>query len=317
MKGSYQIRIESKFLTYSFTVRRNITIIRGDSATGKTTLIAMLQAHQEDAESSGITVRCDRQCVVLTSARWEDNLASIHDSIVFIDEGGRFMRSEEFAAAVARSSNYYVLITREGLDNLPYSVDEIYGVRLSQQYAGLKKTYNELYHIYHPHRVDRREDEVIVEDSNSGYQFFRQVFQDLPCKSAGGKSNIAAIVKAASENKTVLIIADGAAFGCEMEHMDRLINSGADIILYLPESFEWLILHSGLLHDQNVRDILENPSEYIDSGEYVSWERFFAHILAAKTQGTWLAYSKSRLNTNYLDEKVRNQICRELPDVIR
>lgn len=36
MKGSYHIIVQNKRIRYEFDIRRNITIIRGDSATGKT-----------------------------------------------------------------------------------------------------------------------------------------------------------------------------------------------------------------------------------------------------------------------------------------
>lgn len=39
MRGTYEIRVENRRMQYKFTVRRNITVIRGDSATGKTTLV--------------------------------------------------------------------------------------------------------------------------------------------------------------------------------------------------------------------------------------------------------------------------------------
>ena len=71
-----------------------------------------------------------------------------HNSIVFIDECNDFIRREEFASEVKRSDNYFVLVTRDDLPNLSYSVEEIYGIRMSKQYAGLKKTYNEFYQIY-------------------------------------------------------------------------------------------------------------------------------------------------------------------------
>ena len=37
MKGSYWFRAKSKKVLFEFSIRRNITIIKGDSATGKTT----------------------------------------------------------------------------------------------------------------------------------------------------------------------------------------------------------------------------------------------------------------------------------------
>ena len=46
----------------------------------------------------------------------------------------------------------------------------------------------------------------------------------------------------------VLVIADGAAFGSELEKIYRLMESQPNkITLYLPESFEWLVLKSGML----------------------------------------------------------------------
>jgi hypothetical protein len=41
-----------------------------------------------------------------------------------------------------------VIVSREGLANLPYSVEEIYGIRESGKYASMKRVYNEFYHIY-------------------------------------------------------------------------------------------------------------------------------------------------------------------------
>lgn len=41
MRGIHHITIQNKRVRYDFDVRRNITVIRGDSATGKTTLVDM------------------------------------------------------------------------------------------------------------------------------------------------------------------------------------------------------------------------------------------------------------------------------------
>ena len=38
MKGSYRFVVKSKKMLFDFKIRRNITVIKGDSATGKTTL---------------------------------------------------------------------------------------------------------------------------------------------------------------------------------------------------------------------------------------------------------------------------------------
>ncbi len=53
-----------------------------------------------------------------------------------------------YAIVINMTDNYFVIVTREDLPNLPYSVDEIYGIHTSGRYHDLKRTYNELYHIY-------------------------------------------------------------------------------------------------------------------------------------------------------------------------
>ena len=84
MKGLHKVIVQNNRLHYEFDIRRNITIIQGNSATGKTTL----------------------------------------------------------------TDNYYVLITRENLYNLPYSVEEIYGLHSSGKYQNTRKVYQQMYRIY-------------------------------------------------------------------------------------------------------------------------------------------------------------------------
>lgn len=138
MRGGHRIRVQNRKVCYEFEIKRNITVIRGDSATGKTTLIDMIAQYESDGRQSGIELVSDKECAVLTGVRWKENLKDIRDSIVFIDESDRFITSVEFAGEVAESDNYYVIVTRDNLGNLPYSVDEIYGIHVSGKYAGTK-----------------------------------------------------------------------------------------------------------------------------------------------------------------------------------
>jgi len=110
-------------------------------------------------------------------------------------------------------------------------------------------------------------DQIITEDTNSGYEFFSTVIESLNssiiCSTAGGKSNIFNCISD-SKDQSVLIIADGAAFGAEMERICDMIRSGSDIHLFLPESFEWLILNADIIKDIP-RDEIEHAEEYADS----------------------------------------------------
>lgn len=169
--------------------------------------------------SSGVDVISDVSCRVLEGVNWKLILQNAAGNIFFIDEENAFINTEEFAAAVRGSDNYFVLITRENLYNLPYSVEEIYGL----------------------------------------YEVMQQ------------KENIK---------------------------------------LYLPESFEWIILKAGLIEEKEIRKMLEEPEQYIDSKDYFSWERFFSHLLIEKTKDTYLQYRKTSLNKTYLHDKNKEKILR-------
>lgn len=238
MKGHYQILVANSKVHYDFTIRRNITIIKGNSATGKTTLVEMIREYYEAGPGSGITLKADKPCRVLAGRDWKILLSAIRQTIIFIDEDNAFLPTDEFAEAVRQSDNYYVIVTREGLPNLPYSVEEIYGIRESGKYASLKQVYNEFYHIYGKTDYTRtiKAENVIVEDSNSGFEFFASVSQkeNYHVTSAGGKSNIfGELMKIASGN--ALVIADGAAFGPEMDRIMKLLQQRPGITLYLKD----------------------------------------------------------------------------------
>ena len=131
MKGKHKVVIKDNRLHYEFEIKRNITIIKGDSATGKTTLINMIRQFTNLGNSSGIELVCDVPCRVLEGIDWQIILHNISGNIIFIDE--------ENAKAVRESDNYFVLITRENLYNLPYSVEEIYGLHSSGKYQNTKR----------------------------------------------------------------------------------------------------------------------------------------------------------------------------------
>lgn len=312
MKGVHRVIVQNKRIRYDFEIRRNITIVRGDSATGKTALVDMIREHYENGEASAIELICDKECTVLDGRTWTGQLSLMKDSIVFIDEGNDFVMGDAFASAIQNTDNYYVIVTREGIPSLPYSIHEIYGIRDSGKYGTLKRTYNEFYHLYHAQDSNQviRPEKLITEDSNSGFQFFEGICERsgrTVCISAQGKSNVfASVVKQRDEN--ILVIADGAAFGSEMEKLMRLIKNRPNVTLYLPESFEWLILKSGLIEDGNISAVLEHPEAYIESRNYFSWERFFTAQVVQSTSGSYLRYTKRQLNASYLQDKVLERI---------
>ena len=318
MLGRYEIRIYNKRVHYHFTIKRNITVIQGDSATGKTELVRMIADYENNKESSGITLLCSRPCVVIEYAFWKEKIASLSQCICFIDEGAAFLQSNGFAEAIKHSDNYFVLVTRDSLEQLPYSIEEIYGMRQereSQKYKGAKRVYNELYPLYNV-KADQRllPDVVLTEDSNAGYMFFKDVFGEI-CETAGGKSNILSRLLKTQEQE-LLAIVDGAAFGPEMAGVMRYIrDTDKRIVLYAPESFEYLLLKADIIG--HTSPVTEETYSYADSRRYFSWEEFYTDYLVRQSAHTVYPYSKKRLDTAYLTTKVKRKILEQLPEKVR
>ena len=317
MVGKYAIRIYDSKVSYYLEIQRKITILRGDSATGKTTLINMLLDYSRLGSGSGVTVECDVKCTTFsfTDEMQLQILQNMHGYILFFDENNPFIRTQVFAENVIKSDNYFVIICRDDLPQLPYSIEEIYGLRESrdtQKHRKASRTYNELYKLYNL-RYDHviKPEIVITEDSNAGNECFSNIF-DVECYSAKGKSNITKeLAKYKSQKKDVLVIVDGAAFGSEMQQFIRKAeNYGSKCVLYAPESFEYLILVSGIVRADN--DIIENTYNYSDAKDYSSWEQYYTAYLTDITKETVLRYSKSKLNEVYLAngniEKIKSQM---------
>ena len=314
MKGMHHIVIQNKRIRFAFSIKRNITIIRGDSATGKTTLFSMIEEYGNLGKDSGVQIQCDKACVALSGKYWQETLENIHDSIVFVDEDSRFLKTKDFAKRIRNSNNYYVLITRENLPALPYSVEEIYGIHCSGKYMDTRQVYNLFYKIYsetNPGKILVKS--LVTEDSQAGFTFFSQVAmtRGICCESAGGKSNILGILQEKlldKEQKETLVIADGAAFGPEMAHISQLLRGNVNIKLYLPESFEWLLLYADIFNKPFIRKKLEEAENYIESEKYFSWERYFTDLLMEETKDSPYPYDKSNLKDFYLQDKIVQKV---------
>lgn len=302
MRGKIKIYVKNRHITFSFTLERNVTVITGDSGTGKTKLINMVRDYSELGKSSGVTLRCDKTCIVLEGRNWEQVLDDTHNSVVFVEESTRFLTSQAFAQAMKKSDNYYVLVTREPLPQIPYSIDCIKQIIKNNSKPKLDSIYK---NIGIKDISEFPYDIVITEDSKSGFQLFTKATEKhkVRCISSNGKSGILPLLNKYS-NKNILVIADAAALGSEIRELVRFKEiSGNKIDFFLPESFEWLVLKSAIFSGSNyIQNILTEPVEYIESQEFFSWEQFFTNLLVEETKDSpQLRYpaNKSKLPNGY------------------
>ena len=305
MRGKILVAVKNRHISFKLELERNVTIITGDSGTGKTKLINMVRAYSAEGKSSGVMLKCERPCVVLDGINWQNTLSSIKESVVFVEESTKFLPTYEFAKAIQNTDNYYVFITREPLPQISYSVDSIKRIVKKGKNPKIEKIYNK---IGVNDITKKKYDVIIVEDAKTGFQFFSKVGEkwNMTCVSANGKSNILNML-VGQKASTILVVADAAALGAEIHEMMQYISeSEAHIDLFLPESFEWLILKSAIFASHTkAREILANPIDYIESEEYFSWENYFTQLLVDESKEIpKLKYpkNKSKLPSGYLTD---------------
>lgn len=325
MIGEVDIKVVYGDVTYLLHLRRNITIIRGHSGTGKQVLVNAIErattgkAVRDDNNDIRVQIVCPYKCLQIQGSNWENDIKSARNSIIFIDEYHQeWLRSEDFARAVKNSQNYFVLVTRDQLKQLQYSVNEIYELVESKHYVNIKGIVNVNQPVIYRSRILNeliRPSVVITEDSNQGYELYRELInKDIKVVPAGSKQKIAYnLMKQmqAIPDGYVLAIADGAAFGCHYEELKKIIDRYERLALYLPEQTEWLILKSGIIPDKTgiIKETMDDPYNHIGS-EYASWESYFDEFIEKATAGVkYLKYSKSRLTDFYKQpeniEKIR------------
>lgn len=147
MKGSVRIVVSTKRLRYELNLRRSITIIQGDSASGKITLVQIIDDYLSGRTGPGTEVICNKKCVVLSGEEETAilRLRLLKTAVVFVDEQEQFLYSKAFAEAVLDSDCYFVFVTRDGLNMLPYRINEIYYLRNSGYYQNTRQVYNSMH----------------------------------------------------------------------------------------------------------------------------------------------------------------------------
>lgn len=324
MKGSYHFRVKSKKVLFEFSIKRNITIIKGESATGKTTLLHMMYEYLRVGRESGYSVTTDADYYVYlrreVGRTWEEALYPLKDTIIFIEENNHFVFSKEFAEFVKISGNYFVLVNRSPLKMLPYSIHEIYEIVTDGKHTDIKESYHQLKELYsnYPVAENNKMEIIITEDSNSGFQFFSHLFEKRTVISADGNSKILDQIQKLKTGD-ILAIADGAAFGSMIENcLEYFATRGSQrISVWMPESFEYLILKSGLIPSKELSDIFASTSDYIEAKEYESWERYFTQLLISMTYDKTYKYSKKILDSYYLQDKHMQKITETFPEAIQ
>lgn len=318
---SVEIELTSKRYHCHIKLNEKVTFICGDSGVGKTEFTRRLQSR---TSANKVNVSNGFEIIILTEERFMDmyriakrhinNLADntgtlkeywsnsnnfpYFDSIIVIDDED-FIKKEEFSQFYnADKYNYYILIHRGHISNIGYSVNEVYDFRTSGKEHWLERRYKS-----DDFKADKI-DIVLTEGTGSDYFFFKELFIRLKVLHTGYNSETSGggrfeAVKVIERNRTefeyqsLYPAVDFCAFGanfeafieiCKVLHMNLYIDFS-----YL--SFEYMLLRSNLIKDENLEEFVEE-----NKLKYISLESLFTERLKSITKETLYSYSKSSQN---------------------
>ena len=330
MIGKYKLRIEDKKVRFDLVLKRKFTIIKGNSATGKTYLTDMV------LDEDGTKIYCKLPVRTLSKQRrtYTIELFTNSNTVFILDEDVEGIDTNEFAELLQESDNYFIICCRDVLKTLPISVDEIYEFKSETFYNNLNVpfTVTSLREQYNEKLANKFIPELMItEDSKSGFQFFDKTL-NIECVSALNNANIVnTLIKYSSMYKNICIFLDRAAYGSYVYKLFNVIRFlDCNVVVLAPESFEYILLKSGVVECN--KKYLDEPYNYCDVKTFVSefkdfdlgtknrlqsWEQYFTALLryysGKSAELSYQEYGKSELDPYYF--RFKRQIFDLLPDV--
>lgn len=312
MKGKHIISITSRKAVYNLELERKISVLKGNSGTGKSSVIRLISEYLEYGKQSGVKLLSDSNVslsVLTNTSDWSEILMYVHDTILFIDEDVRYLYNENFQRELWAADCYAVIVSRSGrFTALPYSIFGIYELVTEKKGTNTSTSMYSLYAEKH----DRGEfDLVLTEDSNSGYEMAVFTFENAEVVSAGGNALINTSLRELSRTyDNICVNIDGAAYGAFIEPTLKLAETRGNIRISAPESFEYVLLNFNEIkkHISSDQGELTKTYDYCDSSEYGSWEQYYEELLKqVTTEHFGFTYSKRKLNRWFLNSNCVEQ----------
>lgn len=207
-KVEYHIRIASR-----------VTIICGDSATGKTVMLEAL-CDQSDSQHDDrvIEYRYTAGVPAITTLKTYPE-----GSIVFMDEDTvKYLWKTDQLHTILDAHNYYVLITRLQAVDIPCSISDIYELQTVDGITKAVRRYPNFDKWYDAN-------EYVCEDEVSGYMYWDNYLPNVT--TMRGRLNWK------KYKHCECLIMDAAALGSEIADMLH-----ENVKLYAPQSFEYLLI---------------------------------------------------------------------------
>lgn len=271
------IHLKTGRIEYKFSIYGKYTIIKGDSATGKTTFYDVVAAYERNKNS--VSNMGYKKMAAVPFHFSKGCIEELEDYILVIDEACSLLRMSNAASILQDSKNYFILISRSlKIGYLPIHVDSVLQMKASGRFHYTARLYERI-----PFETLEHLDAVIVEDERSGYRFLQEVAKnrhDFTMTPAYGYSKEERELKKSSASKIcstteyeihngaahVLVVYDASAFAMHMDAFLHVMKQYSDVRFYVLDwdSFEAYILNSSVYHAQILLQDLKYDFESLE-----------------------------------------------------
>ena len=268
------------------TLNGKYTILTGLSGTGKTLLASRLRqiavALMRNTDYNGPSpIYVFENTMSGTSLRGAMNSTG---ALIVIDEESDFVCDDSFRKQIVESPNYFLFITRDGLEGIPYGVNDVF--ILEGELDNLRMV--PAYHTVRSRSSMPVDDIVVCEGSGIDYAAIAKKLKSATVISAIGKNNVVDTVYARGAK---LFLVDWCGTGFATKRLMSIVLSGMAKTVF-SASFEAELLCSKwlgaqkreLLHDDYLKQATTSESE----------EAYYTSLVSTISKSRFgIAYNKS------------------------
>lgn len=303
------LKIQKKIYRYDLTLQRRVTVVVGNSATGKSTLVKALAGALDRNHKTEISVTLNGEEIQYSVGKEPPADPNVPVLMVFDEydaEKLRELQNRSKYDPYLYDRNIWVLYMSRSAKSIPvicsvpsfvYFYTEGNTTYARSHYSTLTNSCTYM--------------DVITEDRGLGLELYKRLARSAI--TSGGNTGFRKYLKRDALVQA-LYVSDGANSGRHFFELYRLAMSRKIDLIY-PECFEWVILSTPMF--QQLPEIQEELSRAnIDANKpsYVSWESYYTEMLNKAFKCAGLPKSCYQKSSDSVIENCLFGSCDECPN---
>ena len=132
-----RIRVQRGKVVYDLDLRRSVSVIKGNSGSGKSLLVKCVSEYMASGVNSAVTIECERkvECILSEPPDYETYIKEHKDSVIILDKNIQFNGDRKsLLKGLKDAGAWLLLISRKDLE---CAADSVYHVKQNGDYRTL------------------------------------------------------------------------------------------------------------------------------------------------------------------------------------